>query len=232
MEYWSFIEYKSSNMLLKQAYKCDKEMHTHGNFSWFTFVAQIKHITLGSHCTESPLSGHEVTLVKARLQRRHASTWKKKLLDDNKCKSVNGKKLRTYRQFKLNYGLEEYLYQISNPLVRKELTKFRTSTHKLMIEVGRHCNINLENRLCKMCHHKVIEDEKHFLLQCPYYHKNRIVLMNKIKVISPLITNLNIADQLIWIMSCKEPAIITAVANYVAQSMKLRIEGMASVKTA
>ena len=50
---------------------------------------------------------------------------------------INGErsKLRTYAIFKKEKGYEKYLTDIKNANVRKNVTKFRLSNHKLMIEV-------------------------------------------------------------------------------------------------
>ena len=71
-------------------------------------------------------------------------------------------KLRTYAIFKNNIGYENYLSKITNPKIRTYITKLRLSNHSLMIEIGRHKNINREMRICPLCH-KGIEDEMHFL---------------------------------------------------------------------
>jgi hypothetical protein len=44
------------------------------------------------------------------------------------------------------------------------LTKFCISDHKLEIEIGRYKKVPREQRICKAC--KVLEDEKHFFLHC------------------------------------------------------------------
>ena len=44
-------------------------------------------------------------------------------------------------------------------------TKFRLSNHNLMIEKGRHRNVDESLRFCPFCPNTV-EDEIHFLLQC------------------------------------------------------------------
>ena len=36
-----------------------------------------------------------------------------------------------------------------------------------MIETGRHKQLKIEERICKSCHLRKIEDEIHFLLECP-----------------------------------------------------------------
>ena len=49
------------------------------------------------------------------------------------------------------------------------LTKFRLSSHELLIEKGRHLHITREDRLCKYCNMNLVENEYHFLLVCPKY---------------------------------------------------------------
>ena len=77
-------------------------------------------------------------------------------------------KLRTYALFKTTPGFEKYLDEITNIKERTALTKFRMSNSVLMIEKGRHQNIDKNLRFCPFCIDKV-EDEKHFLLECPTY---------------------------------------------------------------
>ena len=78
----------------------------------------------------------------------------------------NSSKLRTYALFKTEPGFEKYLTEIKNTTVRQHVTKFRLSNHRLAIETGRHEGKNLEERRCFFCPDK-IEDEAHFLFECP-----------------------------------------------------------------
>ena len=55
---------------------------------------------------------------------------------------------------------------------RKIVTKFRCSDHTLEIERGRHKNVDLEKRTCRICN-RDIESEKHFLQVCPCYFSIR-----------------------------------------------------------
>ena len=43
------------------------------------------------------------------------------------------------------------------------------SSHKLNIEIGRHNNIDRQDRKCIICNLNDIEDEFHFVLVCPDY---------------------------------------------------------------
>ena len=74
--------------------------------------------------------------------------------------------LRTYDLFKPDFKFGTYLEVIKDGRYRHELTKFRTRSHTLGIESGRHTNkVSLTNeRLCAYCER--IDDERHFILYC------------------------------------------------------------------
>ena len=53
-----------------------------------------------------------------------------------------------------------------------ELTRFRVGAHALAVETGRWYRVPFESRICEYCalHDKcVVEDEQHFLFECPLY---------------------------------------------------------------
>ena len=72
-------------------------------------------------------------------------------------------KLRTYKLVKNKFGIEKYL-KLNERNLRKSLTAFRISAHKLNIERGRYLNLKVEDRICNVC--MVIEDEIHASCQC------------------------------------------------------------------
>jgi hypothetical protein len=51
--------------------------------------------------------------------------------------------------------------------------RFRTSNHRLPIEVGRWTNVERHNRLCQLCQSREIGDEFHYVLQCPNFVTDR-----------------------------------------------------------
>ena len=110
-------------------------------------------------------------------------------------------KLRTYSRFKSEFELENYIVTVPFNK-RKMFTRLRISAHQLAIEKGRHmpipkkhdikcnfcghprdncsCTRFKYNRLCHLCN--IVEDEKHFLMDCPIYNQTRIDFFNSIKM--------------------------------------------------
>ena len=60
-----------------------------------------------------------------------------------------------------------------NDYYRIIITRWRLSSHKLMVEVGRHRRpiVPREERVCSMC--GVLEDEQHVIFTCPLYDNIR-----------------------------------------------------------
>ena len=122
-------------------------------------------------------------------------------------------KLRTYALFKKNAGFEKYLSEVKNVSVRIQVTKFRLSNHRLMIEVGRHLGIqNKEERFCPFCPQKV-ENEFHFLLECSVYKHQRELLIDPITNIYPGFVYLPNDLKIEFLMAIMEPNLCNYIAN-------------------
>ena len=52
------------------------------------------------------------------------------------------------------------------------------SDHDLMIELGRHKKLCVEEGVCKKCNNNAVEDEIHFLCECPMYDDLRKLYFN------------------------------------------------------
>ena len=91
-------------------------------------------------------------------------------------------KLRTYKLFKSNFELENYLLLTTNISKRIEFAKLRVSAHKLKIESDRYLRpaVPPENMFCTLCNLKETEDESHFLLRCPFYCSGRNCLFSEL----------------------------------------------------
>jgi superfamily II helicase len=75
---------------------------------------------------------------------------------------------------------------------RKLLCKMCVSDHFLEIERGRYTRIKKENRICKFCDLKEVEDEFHFFFRCKNNHTLRNILYKDINGICPILFCLNV----------------------------------------
>ena len=100
------------------------------------------------------------------------------------------------------------------------MTKFRLSNHKLMIEKGRHLNLEISERKCHFCHS--VEDETHFLIVCPNYTTLRNDLLNTVqeKLKDESMENFDNKTMLKYLLGNIEIAPI--VAKYLSKTLELR----------
>ena len=127
-------------------------------------------------------------------------------------------KLRTYGLIKSTPGFEKYLDEIGCIKERVALTKLRLSNHSLMIEKGRHSDIDKKNRFCPFCPN-IVEDEKHFLLKCKAYNHIRADLLDRAKQVFPSICNQPHDVRFFNLMSDQT---ITAISNFIHRAIELR----------
>ena len=140
-------------------------------------------------------------------------------------------KLRTYRLFKKKLRLEEYLLVTSNSYGRSIHTSLRIGSNKLEIDMGRRLNLDKKERLCKNCSTGSVEDELHFLIQCPNYNNLRNELYNKISKVSKnkwKLTNLSNNDAFLILMNGSQDEyqrkIFVILHSYLVKCYKIRLK--------
>ena len=132
-------------------------------------------------------------------------------------KMLGMSKLRTLSMYKLEFCTEQYLYLNMPQRLRSFLAKFRIGNHELEIERGRHQNIPVSERICKLCfncNNVYVEDEYHVILQCPSYEELRLTYLN----INNKPQNLH---TFIALMSVQNNQLVN-LANFVTNMFKLR----------
>ena len=77
-----------------------------------------------------------------------------------------------YKTFKQKHEFSPYLSMVKNRHFRHILTRFRCGSHWLEISQGRYSNTPRDKRCCPNCT-SIVEDEQHFLLECPMYNDLR-----------------------------------------------------------
>ena len=155
--------------------------------------------------------------LKKMIHLNYDNTWKIEILKSPKAES--------YFIHKTQPKFEVYFQVIKNNKHRRALTRLRLSCHQLMIEKGRHQKPYIERTLrkCKLCENK-IEDEAHFLIDCPLYEKEREPLENLCIVQAPNFVNLTTTQKFIFIMSNENPKLLMLLGKFVSNSFKLHDE--------
>ena len=89
---------------------------------------------------------------------------------------------------------------------------FRTSSHTLEIERGRHINPTtpLKQRQCRICH--VLEDETHFCLCCRIFTDARYDFLDKIQNKYPHFSHYSNLDKFIFILQNGDVQVATWTA--------------------
>ena len=183
------------NKLVTSSY----ELNIFGNLAWATGIKN----------TLQQIGMFDIFLNRDR--RAHLSFYQRKndIFHQNSLYEIkqDSSKLRTYSLLKTQIGYESYLSQIQNINHRMALTKLRLSNHILKIETGRRQHLGKDLRFCPFCPN-LIEDEKHFILQCKTYKfirrklftwadtkLNNFYYLNDLDKFITLLTNINIMPQ-------------------------------------
>lgn len=95
--------------------------------------------------------------VERKLMDQWISTWYHNLSANAICTN--------YIIFKGVFELEPYLTKLTKNS-RILLTRFRTCSNRLPVNVGRYTGVTREERMCTLCNDNVIGDEFHVLLKC------------------------------------------------------------------
>ena len=154
LTYWNRIRNMKEDTLIRNAYEENIVM----NSNWCQTI-QILNCSQNLHQQHIPPARFKLN-VKATLEKNFIHYWRKILLLDRG-------KLTIYSKNKQQFQIDQYLDLPFHD--RKRISRFIASDHHLAIEVGRHIKIVRDQRICKLCNTNSIEDEKHFLMECPAY---------------------------------------------------------------
>ena len=82
-----------------------------------------------------------------------------------------------------------------------------------MIEIGRYKNLETEERLCKLCITLKIEDEYHFLIDCPIYNNSRKICYQKISELCSNFNNMLDKSKFYYLFTNEDLSIINIFGN-------------------
>ena len=99
------------------------------------------------------------------------------------AESLNAAKLRTYVHVSGDCVSKTYLGKPLSHIQRKYMAKLRLGILPLRLESGRYERPQLKasNRVCKQCLLGEVENEEHFMLNCPKHSFRRNLLFSSIQ---------------------------------------------------
>ena len=214
LKYWQNILNMNNHMLTKQVYillKNDADL----NISYIkesNWASQIKKMldTLGF--SDIWIHQFEIDIPFDLIKQRLTDTYKQSWYSDIN----NSNRLLSYCRFKHNFDFENYLDNITDNKLRKELCKFRLSSHQLAIEKGRYNNIPREQRKCTLCNQNTIENEYHFLLVCQKYRHLRT------KFLKPYFCSFPTLNKFDTLMTSRSTKTLLNISKYLFHASKLR----------
>ena len=136
----------------------------------------------------------------------------------------HSQKSEFYRSLKAYHTSSSYLDLTRGTAGRRALVKLRISNHKLMIEIGRYNQTTNDSRHCPFCGCNVIEDEVHFLFQCPTYSMIRNKFYYKVKTLIPSIAQLPINVLINELMNSSNYFINIQFIKYISACFDVREE--------
>ena len=124
---------------------------------------------------------------------------------------------------KQHFTLEPYLEHIENIQHRKSVTRLRLSSHPLHIESMRINTPNPQDRICNLCNDRQIEDEEHFIINCPTYKTHRDELIQNCLSVCPNFSLLNNREKFIYLLTNESKVILKALGRFTYLSFELRV---------
>ncbi|XP_048252544.1 uncharacterized protein LOC125380687 [Haliotis rufescens] len=164
IKYWLRLIDMPSYRLPKKCYNMMIVYDNNGKRNWVTGVRELLFscgfgdIWQNQNVYPKPMF---ILSLTQRLKDIYLQSWTASLTQTNKC--------FYYKLFKAEIIMEDYLSKVNVKKFRTALSRFRCSSHNLLIETGRYVNIPREERICNLCSLNSVEDEFHFLLVCPVY---------------------------------------------------------------
>ena len=110
--------------------------------------------------------------------------------------------------------------------MKQSFARLRLSNHRLEIESGRYDNVKADLRYCKQCQNSdnqtYIEDEKHFLIVCPKFEKERKLFFDKLKTQDDNFANMTDTEKFLYIMTCNKDKTIKETLSFIHNLTRVR----------
>ena len=160
IKYWCRLLRMEDHRYPKNCYKMLKSLDEAERQNWVSKVRELLFQYGFGYVWIAQEFGDEKLFInqfKIRIADCMRQNWHSDINESSRCDS--------YKEFKSLLTVERYLNLDMPFYLRKAFARFRSSSHKLAIEIGRHHNINRTDRICTFCFNQSndlhLEDEFH-----------------------------------------------------------------------
>jgi len=220
IRYWLKVFNMDDSRLTKKVFNWDYRRALLGKKGW---NSDIKNVLTATNMSDTfyGLGVEDQKKTMTMLENELNTIEDKKLLHEINTMP----KLRTYKEIKLNTGTETYIKSNMSKYHRSPVAKMRTGTFPISIETGRYKKQPVQDRTCPRCPTK-LEDEKHFMLDCPLYKIPRDNLYQQFQMKNDEdLENLEREERFFLIFNINRT--MKAVARYIEAAYKMRANFMA-----
>jgi hypothetical protein len=161
IEYYAWLEELDGDPLICKAYEQSKYLASCGMCSWYHYMAQ------GLRQISNRFEFESTSWLTDSLKELNLQQWISNL-------QKGGTKAATYHEVTDGaFKIRAYLEEIKSKANRRMLARIRTGSHILIIETGRWAGEALSSRVCPNYSSGAIENEYHFIFECPTYGEIR-----------------------------------------------------------
>ena len=237
----SLFSRKFSNKLIGHALSEMEQLSKQNTDTWLTRVSQIeKTLEMPQNIFLSKSSGKRLLAsVKSKFDVHFLDKINEVKLSSSDTNDHN--KLRTYKTLKSSFTREPYIDLIRNRNQRCFLSRLRTSSHTLRIELGRYTRpiTPIDQRTCQYCclgpptrppppgsptqappapPAAPPDTEFHFLVECTMFSAERNCLFKKLERLNPNFATLSLNDKFKTLL-CPTLAVGTKLVNKFIKNM-------------
>lgn len=222
LKYWDRLNNCNKSKTIYRVFSDLKKLHNSGCETW---VSRIQNM-IREGCTDQDtfikIRDYSKNVYLDTKEFRYAqfiSYWENSIKDTSKNPI-----LRTYMLFKHNFEVAPYLLCNMPKQFQKSIAQFRTSSHQLRIETGRHEKLPIIQRTCEFCSNGDVDDEIHMLIKCKYHDTDRTTFLRSLP--NHMQYDIESSSNLFHtLMTSKDPETVYMVANFINKCFQRRKEG-------
>ena len=174
LNFWNKLITNSTPKLSFDVYKYMYNQYITDTYRspWLNGVCQLLDECNFAHMWTNQIAHNSYSfknIIKTIFYDNFKSKWLYQLQTSSKC--------HNYKLYKTKFECEKYLISLPNDH-RIILCKFRTTNHKLAVELGRYSNVLRCQRFCNICNVDTLGDEFHFIFECPALNDIRLTYLD------------------------------------------------------